>query len=209
MNKSTSTYHNHLQTISNQQNISNNKLCNLNKSFLCNSSSTLSTHSIPLHNHYTNHNHNNKSNKLLMKSSINALNIESLSMINVKEILERLKNEVEVERNKRTLITRQHNQDMTRLTTRSKVENRILLSALKHAENKAKMYRNEYQKLKTKVQAKYINSEQQNPKMSIVNNTLDNNEAVLNGQTSLNTQSTSTWNRNIFNDIMFAQCLSV
>ncbi|KAH8875157.1 hypothetical protein KSF78_0004560 [Schistosoma japonicum] len=187
MNKSTSTYHNHLQTISNQQNISNNKLCNLNKSFLCNSSSTLSTHSIPLHNHYTNHNHNNKSNKLLMKSSINALNIESLSMINVKEILERLKNEVEVERNKRTLITRQHNQDMTRLTTRSKVENRILLSALKHAENKAKMY----------LQAKYFNSEQQNPKMSIVNNTIDNNEAVLNGQTSLNTQSTSTWNRNV------------
>ncbi|KAK4471103.1 hypothetical protein MN116_005502 [Schistosoma mekongi] len=190
MNRSTTMYNNHLQSMSNEQILCNNNNNNNNtNNKLCNSP-TLSTYSAPFINY------NTKQNTLL-QSSIHKSNMNTLSMLNVKELLDRLKIEVELERNKRTLIARQRSQDIYKLTTRSKVENRLLIYALKHAENKAKMYRNEYYKLKTKVQGKYINSEQQNPKMSIVNDTIDNNEVVLNGQTSLNTQSTSTVNRNV------------
>ncbi|CAH8493620.1 unnamed protein product [Schistosoma turkestanicum] len=119
------------------------------------------------HNTHNNHNSNsptfsihsapfllnqqpNDTTQLTPKSTMYDTSIGSFSMTSVKEILERLKMEVEFERNKRTIIARQRNQDIHKLTTRSKAENRLLLCALKHAENKARMYRDEYHKLKTK-----------------------------------------------------------
>nr|CAH8846088.1 unnamed protein product [Trichobilharzia regenti] len=107
-------------------------------------SPTFSTHSAPFLNQITDQ------GVPLKSSGVCESNHASFSMANVKEVLERLKNEVEVERTRRTMLARQRSQDIYKLTTRSKAENRILLSALKHAENKAKMYRDEYHKLKSK-----------------------------------------------------------
>ncbi|CAH8535540.1 unnamed protein product [Heterobilharzia americana] len=106
-------------------------------------SPTFSTHSAPFLNQICDQG-------ITMKSPVGESNIASFSMASVKEVLERLKTEVETERTKRSIIARQRSQDIHKLTTRSKAENRILLSALRHAENKAKLYRDEYHKLKSK-----------------------------------------------------------
>ncbi|CAH8493644.1 unnamed protein product [Schistosoma turkestanicum] len=170
-------------------------------------------------NNHSNHNHNNHNSnsptfsihsapfllnpqpndttQLTPKSTMYDANIGSFSMTSVKEILERLKMEVEFERNKRTIIARQRNQDIHKLTTRSKAENRILLCALKHAENKARMYRDEYHKLKTKVQTKLINSEQENCKNLTTNAIIRNKEIFSNEKrTFLKNQSDWMINRN-------------
>ncbi|CAH8846109.1 unnamed protein product [Trichobilharzia szidati] len=155
-------------------------------------SPTFSTHSAPFLNQLTDQGVTLKSSSGVCES-----NHASFSMANVKEVLERLKNEVEVERTRRTMIARQRSQDIYKLTTRSKAENRILLSALKHAENKAKMYRDEYHKLKSKVQGKFSNSGQENVKLTNGHNEIHNNDQYQSRKESIKTQSDWTINRKV------------
>ncbi|CAI2727743.1 unnamed protein product [Schistosoma spindalis] len=168
-------YHNPIEKLYNSKKNLSNSLRN---------SPTFSIQSEP----YLNQSIKKNNSNLISKSIINnQSNIDSsLSIINIKKILERLKNEVDIERNKRTLIIKQHNHNINKLTKQSQIDHSILLYALKHAENKAKLYRDEYYKLKTKVQTKYSNSEQENSK---TNNTIQN-------KTSLKNQSDWVINKN-------------
>ncbi|CAH8818738.1 unnamed protein product, partial [Schistosoma curassoni] len=137
-------YHNHIEKLYNSKKILSNSLRN---------SPTFSIQSEPYFNQSIKNNNQHLTTTTTTKSIINNqsnIDSSSLSMINIKKILERLKNEVDIERNKRTLMIKQHNHNINKLTKQSKIDHSILLYALKHAENKAKLYRDEYYKLKTK-----------------------------------------------------------
>ncbi|CAH8539125.1 unnamed protein product [Schistosoma rodhaini] len=179
MNRSGSTYNNtninnltttnpRHQTVypNNNNNNNNNNIDNVSRN-----SPTFSIHSAPFLNHHLSNEQQLPWQPSLINNQLNnQSNHELLSMINIKKLLERLKNEIDIERNKKTLIIKQYNNDIYKLTKYSKIENYILLDALKNAQNKAKLYRNEYYKLKTKVQTKYVNSEQENSKTFTKNN---------------------------------------
>ncbi|CAH8513099.1 unnamed protein product [Schistosoma mattheei] len=136
-------YHNHIEKLYNSKKNLSNSLRN---------SPTFSIQSEPYFNQSIKNNNQHLTTTTTKSIINNQSNIDSssLSMINIKKILERLKNEVDIERNKRTLMIKQHNHNINKLTKQSKIDHSILLYALKHAENKAKLYRDEYYKLKTK-----------------------------------------------------------
>ncbi|CAH8520051.1 unnamed protein product [Schistosoma intercalatum] len=179
-------YHNHIEKLYNSKKNLSNSLRN---------SPTFSIQSEPYFNQSIKNNNQHLTTTTTKSIINNQSNIDSssLSMINIKKILERLKNEVDIERNKRTLMIKQHNHNINKLTKQSKIDHSILLYALKHAENKAKLYRDEYYKLKTKVQTKYNNSEQENSK---TNNTIQNKQIYSNEKSSLKNQSDWVINKN-------------